>query len=300
MEYIIYQIDAFTYTLFKGNPAGVVVNADGLSDTQMQMIAKELNNSETAFLLSPKDAANDGAIRYFTPTTEVPICGHATISAIFVKALEEKVDSHVFMMETQVGTLPIEVTYKDNKYLIKMVQGKPLVNAPISASHKQGLLEALGISSDDMDERCPIQIASTGHSKVMIGIKNKETLNRLSPNMDALNKLSHDISCNGYYVFVLGNEKDDVFVNGRMFAPAIGINEDPVTGNANGPLGAYLVHNKIVDTGKSPLRFVVKQGEKMGREGMMEVIVDINNHQSERVTIIGEAVVVFKTVIRLD
>ena len=117
MEYIIYQVDAFTHTLFKGNPAGIVVNADGLSDTQMQMIAKELNNSETAFLLSPKDTANDGAIRYFTPTTEVPICGHATISAIFVKALEEKVDSHVFMMETQVGTLPIEVTHKDNKYL---------------------------------------------------------------------------------------------------------------------------------------------------------------------------------------
>jgi len=294
MKYTVYQVDAFTRTLFKGNPAGVVVNANGLSTEKMQMLARELNNSETAFLLPPVDSTNDGAIRYFTPTVEVPICGHATISAMFVKALEEQVDTRTFMMETQIGTLPIEVIRRDDSYLVKMTQGHPSISDPLALVDQQRLLNALGVSENDIDPRCPIQIASTGHSKVMIGIKDKKALNGLSPNMSALSALSRDIVCNGYYVFVLGEEQDDVFVNGRMFAPAIGINEDPVTGNANGPLGAYLVHNRICDIGKTSFSFTAKQGEQMGREGKMKVIVDISNKQPTKVVIVGEAIVVFK------
>jgi PhzF family phenazine biosynthesis protein len=91
-NYTIYQIDAFTNSKFKGNPAGVVLNAEGLSETQMQGIARELNNSETAFLFPPDDHDCDGVIRYFTPTIEVPTCGHATIAAMYAKATEEEMD----------------------------------------------------------------------------------------------------------------------------------------------------------------------------------------------------------------
>jgi len=87
---IIYQIDSFTTERFKGNSAGVVVNADGLTDIQMQRVARELNNSETAFLFSPDDASCYGMIRYLTPGTEVPTCGHATIAAKYAKAPEDK------------------------------------------------------------------------------------------------------------------------------------------------------------------------------------------------------------------
>src|SRR5665647_706451 len=89
---ITYQIDSFTKERFKGNPAGVVVNADGLDDNQMQLIARELNNSETAFLFSKDDNDCDGVIRYFTPKTEVPTCGHATIAAMYAKAIEDNLD----------------------------------------------------------------------------------------------------------------------------------------------------------------------------------------------------------------
>ncbi|MGY0035408.1 PhzF family phenazine biosynthesis isomerase [Pedobacter sp. NJ-S-72] len=97
----IYQIDAFTKERFSGNPAGVVVNADGLNDTQMQQIAKELNNSETAFLFSPDDNDSDGLIRYFTPTSEVPICGHATIAAMYAKAIEHNLNSCILRYKNQ-------------------------------------------------------------------------------------------------------------------------------------------------------------------------------------------------------
>ena len=96
---IIYQIDSFTKEKFKGNPAGVVVNADGLIDHQMQLIARELNNSETAFLFPPDDNDCDGVIRYFTPKTEVPTCGHATIASMYAKALEDHLEEALRNME---------------------------------------------------------------------------------------------------------------------------------------------------------------------------------------------------------
>jgi PhzF family phenazine biosynthesis protein len=115
---IVYQIDSFTKERFKGNPAGVVVNADGLHDIQMQRIARELNNSETAFLFSPDDNNCDGIIRYFTPKSEVPTCGHATIAAMYAKALEDNLDSRVLRFKTQIGILPFEIVKNNEDYHI--------------------------------------------------------------------------------------------------------------------------------------------------------------------------------------
>lgn len=120
---ITYQIDAFTKERFKGNPAGVVVNADGLTDLQMQRIARELNNSETAFLFSPDDTTCDGVIRYFTPKKEVPTCGHATIAAMYARALEDNLDSCVLRYKTKIGLLPFEIIRKNGDYQVIMTQG---------------------------------------------------------------------------------------------------------------------------------------------------------------------------------
>lgn len=298
-KYLIYQVDSFTRDLFKGNPAGVVSNADGLSDEQMQMIARELNNSETAFLFSPDRNDCDGVIRYFTPKTEVPICGHATIAAMYVKAVEGGLSSAVFKMRTKIGILPFEIIKTDNDYKVVMTQGKIEFQPPFSGETKKRLLEGLGLSENDLEERCPIQIVSTGHSKVMIGIKSRERLNELSPDFTALTGLSRDIDCNGYYVFTFDSDSKEILTYGRMFAPAIGINEDPVTGNANGPLGAYLVHHKLVDTSQGVFCFKSKQGEAINRLGTIEVKVQIENNQPVLVQIAGEAVIVFKTEIEI-
>ena len=299
-SYTLYQVDSFTRTKFKGNPAGVVVNADGLSDLRMQEIARELNNSETAFLFEPDDDSCDGVIRYFTPTVEVPICGHATIAAMYAKGLEESLDSGVFNMKTRVGVLPFEIQKAENGLKIWMTQGRIEIHEPLADDHRKALFAYLGLGKDDIDTRCPVQIASTGHSKVMIGIKGRETLNTLTPDYGKLAELSERIGCNGYYVFTLTPDSSDVLTCGRMFAPSIGIQEDPVTGNANGPLGAYLVHNKIVDCKEDGLfTFKGAQGEAMGRDGVVEVSVAVKAGEPALVRIAGEAVTVFKATLEI-
>lgn len=296
---IIYQIDSFTKEKFKGNPAGVVINADGLSDYQMQQIARELNNSETAFLFPSDSTDCDGVIRYFTPNTEVPICGHATIAAMYAKATEEKLDSCILRFKTKVGILPFEIINKDKDYQILMTQGSFELSPAFDRVVTQKMITALRLEPSDIDEKCPIQIASTGHSKVMIGIKSREKLNSLSPNYADLALLSKEINCNGYFVFTFDSDDNDILTYGRMFAPAIGINEDPVTGNANGPLGGYLVQNKIVAFNNNKFEFNGRQGEKIDRLGVIKVKVSIEDDKPSLIQIKGDAVVVFRTEIEI-
>ena len=294
----IYQIDSFTKEKFKGNPAGVVINADGLNDSEMQRIARELNNSETAFIFSPDSSDYDGIIRYFTPTTEVPICGHATIAAMYAKASEENRDSCILRMKTNIGILPLEIIKTENDYEIVMTQGLFELSPPLDNESVQKLLTALGLEHSEIDQNCPIQIASTGHSKVMIAINSRKKLNDLSPKFAELATLSTHINCNGYFVFTFDSDQNDILTYGRMFAPAIGINEDPVTGNAHGPLGGYLVQNKIIDHNHDSFEFKGVQGEKIDRMGVISVCVKIKNDLPSFIQIKGNAVTIIKTEIQ--
>lgn len=296
---ITYQIDSFTKEKFKGNPAGVVVNADGLTDYQMQQLARELNNSETAFLFPADSKDCDGVIRYFTPNTEVPICGHATIAAMYAKAIEEKLDSCVLRFKTKIGVLPFEIIKENDDYQILMTQGNFELSPAFNEDISNRMITALGLEESDRDEKCPIQIASTGHSKVMIGIKSRTKLNSLSPNYADLAILSKEIDCNGYFVFTFDSDDKDILTYGRMFAPAIGINEDPVTGNANGPLGGYLVQNKIAAFKNNEFTFNGRQGERIDRLGLIAVNVRIEDDKPALIQIKGDAIVVFRAEIEI-
>ena len=295
----VYQVDSFTKEKFSGNPAGVVLNAESLSEKEMGQIARELNNSETAFILSPQNPGSDLRVRYFTPATEVPICGHATIGAMYVKAVVENQKSGVYITETKAGVLPFEVVRTDDDYEVIMTQGNFSSEPPFEGALKEKILSSFGLRENDTDPRCPVQIVSTGHSKVMIGIKEKKKLNSLKPDFFSLSDISNEIKCNGYYVFVLDEDNDDILVNGRMFAPAIGINEDPVTGNANGPLGAYLISHKIIEPDGDLFEFKAMQGEKMGRPGVIKVTVGLENNRAAFVKVSGTAVIVFHTEIEI-
>ncbi len=299
--YTVYQINSFTEEKFSGNPAGVVINAEGLTDKEMLLIARELKNSETAFLFSPIgiDAGYDVEVRFFTPTIEVPICGHATIAAHYVRALEKQVKpgQHYFQ-KTKAGILPIEIVENNGLIKIKMTQGKVGFES-IEKECQSQIIAALGLEDRDAIENCPIEIASTGHSKVMIGIKSRDKLNDLSPDMIQLKKISGLINCNGYFVFTFDSDNPEILTHGRMFAPAIGIDEDPVTGNANGPLGAFLIKHQLIKHNDNKFSFTAKQGEAMGRPGTIEVMVGIENNIPVKVEIVGSAITVFKTIIDL-
>jgi PhzF family phenazine biosynthesis protein len=299
MKITVYQVDSFTKERFKGNPAGVVPHADGLTDEKMQFIAREMNNSETSFLFSPDDDTCDGVIRYFTPVKEVPTCGHATIAAMYVKAVEENLDSSVFRYKTKVGVLPFEILKTGGNYKVTMTQGKIIFDDPFNNELKQRIINALHLTLNDMDERCPVQIVSTGHSKVMIGIKSKNALNNLAPNYFELAQISKEINCNGYFVFTFDSNQPGILTHGRMFAPAIGINEDPVTGNANGPLGAYIVKHKLVKINGDEFSFTGRQGEAIKRPGNIDVNVKIENGEPVLVKISGDALIIFKTEMEL-
>ncbi|MDQ1350300.1 MAG: hypothetical protein QG657_601 [Acidobacteriota bacterium] len=293
LQFPVYQVDAFTREVFRGNPAGVIPHADGLTESQMQDIARELNNSETAFILKPTSTDHDVWVRFFTPYTEVPICGHATISAHYVRARIEKLPACRVLQRTGAGILPVDIVPDNNDYKIIMTQGKIRFGPLLEHNHIQTLLRALDLNSEDIDDRCPVQVVSTGHGKIMIGIKRKEQLDALTPDMGILKELGKEIGCPGFYVFTLDSPTPEILVHGRMFAPGIGINEDPVTGNANGPLGAYLVKHRLVKHNGTYFQFRARQGETIRRPGEMNVMVDIENNEPSRIRIAGEAVIVF-------
>ena len=291
----LYQVDAFTTDLFRGNPAGVVPDADGLTEAQMQAIAREMNNSETAFILSPAAADHDVWIRFFTPLTEVPSCGHATIAAHYVRALEMGLPSCRVIQKIGAGILPVEIIRENEDYRIVMTQGAVEFGESFTGHMRDEIVAALGLGKGDLDARCPVQIVSTGHSKVLVGIRERTVLNRLQPDLARLTEISRRIKCNGYFVFVLDSDSGDVLSHGRMFAPAIGIPEDPVTGNANGPLGAYLVQHRLVQIDGKLFAFKGQQGEAIGRLGTVEVTVEIAEGRPKIVRVGGRAVIVFNS-----
>jgi len=293
-KFRVYQVDAFTTEKFRGNAAGVIANADGLTDAQMQAIAREMNNSETAFVLMPSGPDHDVWIRFFTPTTEVPSCGHATIAAHYVRAIEKRLPSCEVMQKIGAGTLPVHVLHAEGDYHVIMTQGAIEFSPPFEGTTRDDILDALGLTPADLDDDCPVQVVSTGHSKVLVGIRERRALNRLRPKLGRLTAISDEIGCNGYFVFVLDLDAPHVQAHGRMFAPAIGIAEDPVTGNANGPLGAYIVQHALVPTHGRTFSFRAKQGEACGRPGIVEVTVELAMGEPQLVRVGGRAVIAYR------
>lgn len=297
--YKVYQVDAFTEDKFTGNPAGVVLNSEGLSDDEMLKIARELNNSETAFVFNEKSDDYDVKVRFFTSTNEVPLCGHATISAHYILAKEKNFKGHTRLVQnTLAGNLPVDIFEDNGDIEITMTQGNIEISSPFDDVLVGKIVDALGLKIEDLNKDIPVAFASTGYGKVMVCIKDLKKLHTLSPNMNDLIEISNEININGFHVFTF-HPGEEILVNGRMFSPVSGNNEDPVTGNSNGPLGAYLVHLGVVDNSKDNFTFIASQGEAMGRGGKIKVSVDIEEKTPTLVKISGNAVMIFETEITL-
>ncbi|MCU4444890.1 PhzF family isomerase [Acinetobacter pittii] len=285
----IYVVDAFTTKPNTGNRAGVVLDADHLTTQEMQDIAAFAGYSETAFVLSPKDQSHDIHVRYFTPTHEVPICGHATIATHFLRATTGHESDYPLIAKTGAGYLPVSIFGSPEALLVKMTQGRVEFLPPFNASQRSELASALGVSESDFAD-LPIQVVTTGHSKVMVPMLSRSTLDGLTPNNEKLKAISAEIGCNGFFPFVLEGSKQEPVTYGRMFAPAIGINEDPVTGNANGPAGAYLVHHDLIECDKK-VTYWGYQGLAIQRPGRVLVTVE-KTDSILQVSIAGQAVLV--------
>ena len=298
-KYRLYQVDSFARRVLAGNPAGVVSDARGLADEEMRAIARELNNSETAFIL-PGGDGYDVEVRFFTPVCEVPICGHATIAAHYVRAKELGLGACRVVQKTKAGILPVDIVPEGGDVSIVMTQAEPKIGAPLDAVLTERICTALGFSPCDLRPDCPVCVASTGSGKVMLGIRSDELLNSLAPDMGALRKLTPLSGGSGFHVFTL-HPGEEYLARGRYFNPAGGIPEDPVTGNANGPLGAYLVHFGLFQEGVTDeFRFRIVQGEAIRRAGTMDVIVSVKDSQPRLVRIAGRAVIAFSAELELE
>lgn len=290
----VHQVDVFTRTPTEGNAAGVVLHADSLSSKQMQAIARELNNSETAFLLQPVSDDHDVRIRYFTPTTEVPTCGHATIAAHYVRAHVNQLPAGCYWHRIGIGRLPVDVRHDDSDYQIIITQGPPQISKPLDTCQRQSVFDALNINPSDAVQEFPVVKVDTGASKILVGVKSREHLNDIAPNYEHLRSLGHSMDCTGFFVFTLADPDPDVISHCRMFAPQIGILEDPVTGNGNGPLGAYLARFGLIHSREGTIYFRSRQGEAMGRPGTAHIWVDRENGEPKTVRVGGDAVIVFE------
>ncbi|WP_251341243.1 PhzF family phenazine biosynthesis protein [Haloplanus halophilus] len=262
-------IDAFADEPLAGNVAGVVPDAEGLADDQMRKVARELGASETAFLTEDGDA--DRRIRYFTPTEEVDLCGHATIASLSVLHEEGVLDAGEGSLRTNVGVLGVEVTAEGVAW---MEQDDPSVEV-IDLDHERAG-EALGVDPAvlrDVGADLPAAVASTGVPFLIVPVNFLEHLGSADPDMDALASLAADHGATGVYAFTFDALDADSTLHARMFAPGVGVPEDPVTGTASGACGAYLREvAAFEDDFPDELRF--EQGHFVDRPGLVRVRVD--------------------------
>ena len=266
MNLHINLVKAFTKNKNEGNPAGVVFDADSLTSEQMIRVSKELGFSESAFVQKSDKASYK--VRFFTPTQEVDLCGHATIATFHTLfesgKLNIKGESATTSQESNAGILPVTV-HKDG--LVVMTQPNPKYSNPVE--NREEVASLLSLSSNDLIKNLPIQAVSTGSLKVMIPIKNRELLFSIKPQLEEISKYCKRYKYQGFYPFTLDTVDKNSDFHTRQFNPMAGINEDPITGVAAGALGCYAVKYNILNK----KRFVIEQGYVLKKPG--KVYIDI-------------------------
>jgi len=289
----VWRVNAFTRTPFTGNPAGVVPDADSLSEQQMLAIAGELNDiSETVFICQPDGPDAEIKLRYFTSATEVDLCGHATVSALFVLAwlgrIEGQNDTKTIRAETKVGVLELGLSFVEGKPdWAVMEQFEPQTQAAPCANLAA---EILGLPASAISDELATGFASTGLWACFVPLKQLTYLEQVQIDSARIEQLWPENSeLTGIYPFVF---VDDATTQGRFFSPPkYGIFEDPVTGTACGALGAYLIaQGRMPKNGE----LITRQGFEMGRGGMVKVSRNANG----KIIIQGQAVAVFNGEIR--
>ncbi len=298
MKIRLKHIDAFTDTPLTGNPAGVVVNADGLTDQQMQRIAFEVRASETAFVLPPETPEAQLRIRWFTPSAEVPLCGHATIASFHALAEEKMMGmdgagSYKFQLETKSGILPVQVEKRADG--IDVFLGLPVPEFSRAGHHKLDVMRILNIQIEDFDNHIPI--VSAGN--LYVPIRRLHSIFSMKPNFLAMTQFLANRGIDGLCVFTTETVDRTSSFHSRYFAPTVGIVEDPVTGSANGPLGAYLFERGLIQETGPVIMLTGEQGDPIGRRGRVSVRLNVDNDRVTAVTIGGRAVTVLEGEMRV-
>lgn len=292
----VFQVDAFTDNAFAGNPAGVVLDAQQLTDEEMQAIARELNNGDTAFALPANADGEDLHVRFFTPRKEAPFVGHATLALHAV--LNANDPRPVRRQGGKTGVVQVRTTEHG---AIAIRQSAPPLGRTPAAGEVDDVLALLDLKRADLDPAAPPRIAGSASTRLLLGLRDTRALDAARPQLAALAALSARIGAQGYFLFVRAGAGGQATTESRMFCPALGIDEDPVSGNAHAMLGVHLRElGLLTSTGKAPVRFTGMQGRHVGRPGKVEVEIELGtNGSATAATIAGRAVILFEAAIRL-
>jgi trans-2,3-dihydro-3-hydroxyanthranilate isomerase len=296
-EYRFLQVDVFTDVPFGGNPLAVFPDAEDLTSEEMQKLAREMNLSETTFVLPPQAPGADFKVRIFTPAAELPFAGHPVVGTHWVLAhlgrIELKAPVTEVRFELGVGVLPADLE----------VAGGRVERVVITSGQAQflammedvgDLAAALGTSAEAItDTGLPVQVVSTGIATLIVPIRSLTEVQEMDPsrlNVAALGETCRPLGTETVMVFALETERPEATVHVRMFAPSLGVPEDPATGSANGTLGAYLVHHQVVPVSDGTNHFVSEQGAEMGRPSSLDLLVDRSGGEVTRVRVGGRVV----------
>lgn len=304
-EYEYFQVDVFTSEPFTGNPLAVIPDAGGLTPREMMMIAREFYLPETTFIVPPETPDALFRMRIFTPTVELPFTGHPAVGGLWVMAelgrieLTEPVTTICY--EQGVGPLTADLHVVDGRIdRIVMEQCPPVFLAELR--NVNSLASALGVNPDEITSTgLTPQVVSTGMPQLMVPFRSLSAVQRLNAaemELVSIMRVLNGVGSSFMHVWTTETVNPESTVHARGFAHLVGIPEDPVTGNANGALGAYLVRYGVVPLTGSRATIVSEQGIEVGRPGSLTVEVDHDNGVPRAVRVGGRCVQVARGVIR--
>jgi trans-2,3-dihydro-3-hydroxyanthranilate isomerase len=292
------QADVFTDVIFGGNPVAVFPDAEGLSDDEMQKIAREMNLSETSFVLPPTDPDANVQVRFFTPSAELPFAGHPTIGTHVVLAQMGRYDiggpvTRIWQ-QVKVGTLPVDLIADGNGEINRAVMTQGEARHGEMYPDRERLAAALGLMPADIHPDLPAQVFSTGLPGLIVPLSSLDAVERINLNVGVFNEICRAMSVTGAEVFTLETLEKAHHAHARNFDPLIGVFEDPATGSMGGALGAYLLAHNVFDyeAEASTTHMVVEQGYEMGRPSLLDIEVDIREGMITEVRVGGQVVVV--------
>jgi trans-2,3-dihydro-3-hydroxyanthranilate isomerase len=292
-QYRIIYLDAFTSEPFSGNPCAVLPEAEGLTDRQMQQIAMETNLSETAFVFRSEKAFVK--VRYFMPHKEIPFAGHPTIATAVMLVQEGLIPGGRSMVvidfEFNIGVLPVEIQLDSGGNPLKavMTQQKPSFGLTVAG---EDLARCLGLDKENLIDRAPLQVVSTGIPFLMVPVTAMDILQKVQIKRSLFQSLLKRVGVDAAYLFCLEGFEPDADAHGRLFSSSSGP-EDPFTGSAAGCMGAYIAHYGLC----SGRIFTVEQGHLMGRPGKGTVETVGSAEKIEAVKVGGCAVKTLEGVI---
>ena len=279
MKIKVYTLNAFVKERKGGNPAGVVVSADFITDSEMQAIAKKVGFSETAFVLKTDKA--DFSLRYFTPAGEVPLCGHATVAAFGLLLKKGSIEAGKYSLETNAGILHIEV---QRSGIVMMDQTLPDFYDLID---KNEIADSLKIPPDVISNGLPVQIVSTGLKDIIVPIRSLKELLMIKPDFDKIAEVSRKYNGAGYHLFTT-ETKFNSTAHTRNFAPLYDIPEESATGTASGALASYMFRYGILSANQAE-NMIFEQGYSMNRPSEIYASLEISNGKITKVRVGGTA-----------